>query len=261
MNVPSPRQTRLDLHWRLAGVPVRITPLFWAAGAILGIRYYADPDGGSLGYFVFWMAALLIGLLVHELAHVFVGRLFGMKPEVILYGLGGLTRGLDTVPGLGARLAVLLAGPLASAMIATLVFGLTLLPFPDTFRQWGWGTAIATGLFLLLRINFWWALVNLLPLWPLDGGQAVCAVSERLWGKRGQTVALALSVLVAGALAVLVALRLSGHLGHPYDQRYLLNLEEDVALLVFCFLLWAGAFKALWESGGVAPTLPDAAPK
>ena len=115
MNVPEPSQSRYDLAWRMCGVPVRITPLFWAASVLLGLRYYLDPEKGSLGYFAFWMAAVLASVLAHQFGQVLVGRLFGMRGEVVLFGLGGRTLGLAGLQRRWQRVVVLLAGPRSMA--------------------------------------------------------------------------------------------------------------------------------------------------
>src|SRR5271165_6907136 len=122
------RQNRFDLHCRLAGVPVRVTPLFWLSSAILGIRYYADPEGGSLGYFLFWMMAVLASVLLHEMGHVVACRLFGVRPEVVLSGLGGVTLGIEELKRRSQRLVILLAGPAMGFLVVAGIWGLTFIP-------------------------------------------------------------------------------------------------------------------------------------
>jgi stage IV sporulation protein FB len=243
--VPEPSQTNIDLRWCLCGVPIRIHPLFWAASAVLGLRYYAEQPAGGLGFFALWMAAVLVSVLAHNLGQVLVGRMFGMRGKAVLYGLGGLTPGITVLPCCWQRIAVLLAGPLINVLIVALVWGLTWVPFPAAFREWGWGTAIATGTAIVVRINIFWALLNLIPLWPLTGGQVACAMGEGLFGARGVSVALGLSIVVTALLAIWATLQLSMHLDQRFDERYPLFLEQDGVLLLFCFLLWLRGFRAL----------------
>ena len=54
----------------------------------------------------------------------------------------------------------------------------------------------------LLFINFYWGLVNLLPIYPLDGGQAARAVFEQYDPYRGRKKSLILSAGLAGAAAI-----------------------------------------------------------
>ncbi len=241
-----PHHNRFDLRLRLAGVPVRITPLFWLSSAILGIRYYADPEAGSLGYFVFWMAAVLVSVLLHELGHVVACRLFGLRPELVLSGLGGVTLGIEELKRRWQRVVTLLAGPLMGFVIVAGIWGITFVPFPEVFRDEGWKTSLATGIAILLWINFYWSVLNVVPLWPLDGGRMVCEIGEGVFGPRGRVVGIVLSIITAGLLAVGLVLQLSWHLRFPYDPRYLLYLEQFIVLLMYTFLLWLRAFRELW---------------
>jgi hypothetical protein len=249
-----PRPTAFDLRLRLFGVSIRIHPLFWVASALLGIGVYADPQTGGLGCFAFWMAAVLVSLLLHELGHVGVGRLLGMRGEVVLYSLGGLTLGIDTLPRRRQRLAVLVAGPLVGFLILGAVWGITWLPFPDSLREPRWQTTIATALAIVVWINLYWSLLNLWPLWPLDGGRMVCEIGEGLFGRRGRIAGLILCLVGAGLLAVWVMVQMAWLLQFTYDPRYILFMEQWAVLLLFSFLFWVHTFRALWTEEGAAPT-------
>jgi Zn-dependent protease len=253
MNLSEPRPTRLDLHLHLGGVPVRINPLFWAASAILGIRYYADPEAGSIGYSAFWMAAVLAFVLLHEMGHVLVGRLFGMRGEVVLYGLGGLTLGVEGLPRRWQRGVVLLAGPLVGLLVLAAVWGLTGLPIAAAIRDPAWRAVVANGLAIVVRINYYWAVLNLLPLWPLDGGRIACEVGEGLFGRWGRVAALCLCILTVGVLVVGVVLSMSWRANFTLDPRYFLVMEERSIWLLFCFLLWLRSFRALWPEEQAPP--------
>jgi membrane-associated protease RseP (regulator of RpoE activity) len=54
----------------------------------------------------------------------------------------------------------------------------------------------------LLFVNFYWGLVNLLPVYPLDGGHAARAIFEQRDGFRGRRNSLILSTAVAAAVAL-----------------------------------------------------------
>jgi stage IV sporulation protein FB len=54
----------------------------------------------------------------------------------------------------------------------------------------------------LIWINVAWGLVNLLPLWPLDGGQATQILLSFVDRHRGRRWGHIVSLLVAGGLAV-----------------------------------------------------------
>jgi stage IV sporulation protein FB len=248
VRLDAPRPTRFDLCWRVGGVPFRITPLFWFSCALLGLRYFADPEAGSLGYFLFWMLAACASLMLHELGHLLVGRLLGMQGETILYGLGGMTTGVEALSRRWQRLLVLLAGPAVQLLFVSLLWALAWLPFPGVFREWGWQAPIANGLFILLWINLYWALLNLIPLWPLDGGRMACEIGEAIFGPRGRSIGLSFSIVCAGLLAMAATLQLSSRLSFPYDPRYLLYLMEYCISILYLFLLWLRNFSELWNA-------------
>src|SRR5439155_6371683 len=58
---------------------------------------------------------------------------------------------------------------------------------------------------MLLFINLMWPLVNLLPIWPLDGGQ-ISRELFQIWlpGTRGIRASLILALVVAAACALFI---------------------------------------------------------
>jgi len=65
---------------------------------------------------------------------------------------------------------------------------------------------------MLLWINLVWPILNLLPVFPLDGGQIVRQLCEGWFGPRGVVVSLSISIAVAALLA-LAAFRFLLHPG------------------------------------------------
>jgi len=82
-NEPPP--TQADLHFSLLGIPVRIHPFFWLVTLLLG---YNLNDARSV---LIWIAAVFPSILVHELGHALAMRVYGLRPRIVLYGMGGLT--------------------------------------------------------------------------------------------------------------------------------------------------------------------------
>src|SRR5688572_12787579 len=111
-----PEQTAYDWHFSLFGVPVRVSPWFWLASALLS---WSFADEGML-YVAISMGCVFVSILLHEMGHVMVGRVFGSHGHIVLYGFGGLALGSSSLPGRWQRVAVFLAGP----AIQLLLFGL-----------------------------------------------------------------------------------------------------------------------------------------
>jgi stage IV sporulation protein FB len=187
-----PQYTQFDLKWRMFGVPVRVHPLFWLVSALFGwdlIRY-------GLQYVMLWIGCVFLSILVHEFGHVLVGQLFGSRGYIILYGMGGLAVGSSDLRNRWKRVGVLFAGPLAGFLL----FGLTWviarqLQFDEgpSFKR--------AALGFLLEINLFWGLLNLLPIWPLDGGRISREIISWLSPQNGNRAALAVSILTAGVIA------------------------------------------------------------
>ena len=50
-----------------------------------------------------WVAIVFISVLVHELGHALVGRMFGLDPQIELHGMGGTTSWVNGVAGGGRK--------------------------------------------------------------------------------------------------------------------------------------------------------------
>jgi Zn-dependent protease len=192
-----PAHTPYDLRWRMFGVHIRVHPFFWLLSAILGwglIRI-------NFGVFFLFIACVFVSILVHELGHVFMGRLFGTTSHVVLYSFGGLAIPDRTLPSRWQRIAVSLAGPLAGFILFGLVWlcELQVLPEVDPHKE---KTLLWLGVNFLWWMNLVWGLLNLLPIWPLDGGQISREICLWLAPRNGVRVSLGISLLVAGLLAI-----------------------------------------------------------
>ncbi len=223
-----PQRTAYDLHFRLAGIPVRVHPLFWLAALILGTSGswdaagQVDPDAGM--QLLIWTGVLFVSILVHELGHACVIRYFGQMPRIVLYMMGGLAI-TDEGSGFGYRAAarrtpqqqilICLAGPaagfvLASATVALLIllggrFQFDLADFPFFYKFQPPPNAARPLVIMihgLLFLNIFWGLVNLLPVLPLDGGQVARELFEMSDRWNGLARCLWLSVITGAAVAV-----------------------------------------------------------
>src|SRR5262245_61978526 len=199
-------ETPYDLRFRFLGVPVRIHPIFWLATVVLGWQPHRLPA------VLLWVACVFVSILVHEYGHALMAKAFDCSPSIVLWGLGGLcySEGERQTPG--RRLAVVLAGPGAGfvlfglvVLVASVGFGLTTV---DQFHALAGGEGENNYLFQAYRnlvwINLLWGLVNLLPMWPLDGGQATQILLSLVDRARGQRWSHVVSLLVSGVLAIVV---------------------------------------------------------
>lgn len=193
------------VSFRLFGVPVSIH-----ASSILVLAFLGwGATDGVLGM-VQWFLVAWTALLIHEGGHALAYGAFGHGSEIEILGLGGLTRSTGG-PRLKAwqQLMVSLAGPVAGFVAAALTFvgllvgGLTGLLVTDP--EGLFATFVVGGLSLFLAINLIWGVFNLLPVLPLDGGQAMQSVFRMRNPLRAPTWARMVSAGVAALVAALSA--------------------------------------------------------
>lgn len=216
--IQSAPPTRFDLRFSIAGFPVRVHPLFWVIAVLLG-----SGSRNPLMILV-WIVAVFVSILIHELGHAFAFRRFGQESNILLHFSGGLTIPQSAPWGGGyanmgltpnQHIIVSLAGPFAGFALVGLVLAVgaamggdvivtTLLGFiPIPLVLMPDETGILNNIFhTFLWINIFWGIINLLPVYPLDGGQVshFFFLQRDPWG--GLRISLWISVITGGALAV-----------------------------------------------------------
>ena len=178
------------LQFSLFGFPIRIHWLFWLNTALLGGALQAQTPE-QMRLVAVWIAIAFLSILIHELGHAFVMRRLGdRRVEVILYAFGGLAAG-SSWRSRREQILVSAAGPGAQMLAGLLVWfmALSLPPGPLLVRY-------ALGNFLF--ISFFWAILNLLPVLPLDGGR----ITEAVLGPSRERTTLTVSLVCASGLAL-----------------------------------------------------------
>jgi stage IV sporulation protein FB len=215
-----PPRTAYDVHFRLFGVPVRIHPLFWLMTICLA-GFDSRPSEVAI-----WLAAVLISITIHEMGHVLAFRRFGVDAYIVLHSFGGLaiptSRG-DYGWASPTRLAPLqraivsFAGPAVQIFSALVLLGGLYLsgveidfPRKGILQYLPYARASSDLLRMFANdyfyISIFWALVNLLPIIPLDGGQISQVMFEGADPHTGTRQALYISMIVAGLTAALMLL-------------------------------------------------------
>jgi Zn-dependent protease len=149
----------------LAGVPFYIEASFLIfVGIIMMLQAEASRSlqlAGFVGFVIFF------SLLAHEAGHAIVARLNGLRPVTVsLVAFGGYTRHPPTTHG--RSLGIIAAGPIGSLLMALLGW---MVPevFPGLLRY----DATAIICWLFWRLNLLWFIFNVLPIYPMDGGQLI----------------------------------------------------------------------------------------
>lgn len=220
MLLGEPAPTPYDLQFRIGPFPVRVHPFFWLVTVIMGIN---SRDAISIAL---WVAACFVSILIHELGHAALMRWYGEGARVVLYGMGGLAisdGGSGGPWGYGRRsrrsawqqIAISFAGPGAGFLFAAALLGLVVVLRGDlmfrmpTLQRWVfWQVSLENVRLLqlfgyLLFINITWGLVNLLPIYPLDGGQIARQLLLLSDPGRGVRHSIIVSIAVGAAMSFL----------------------------------------------------------
>lgn len=221
-----------DLRFEILGYRVRVFWGFWAMALLLGWNFsYAmmrlaeqenlDSPGAPI-YLLIWVAAIFISILVHELGHTMAFKYYGISSHIVLYHFGGLA-----VPGgmtdwdgarrrqIGAKeqLVISAAGPVLQLALGLVVvfcgymlnvkmwiLGVDISPESATFPE---SMALFATIDALIFPSIAWALLNLVPVLPLDGGQIMRSILTMMNVHRPNHMALTISIGCAAFVGIL----------------------------------------------------------
>ncbi len=193
--------------FRLAGVDVFLH-WSWFLVALLAVRtsigHYSSPLWNAAEY-----VALFLIVTLHEFGHALACRQVGGRADqIVLWPLGGVAY-VDPPQRPGATLWSIAAGPLVNVALVPVLYGLHSLAqassmTPDLVALLRAGVVINRGLLIF----------NLLPIYPLDGGQILRSLLWFVLGRaRSLTVASAFGFVGVLGLALLAYLAKSTWIG------------------------------------------------
>jgi Zn-dependent protease len=218
--------------WAILGL---IFKLFKSAGAIK-VALAGTALAGWAWLFTFEFAVCLVAaIFIHELGHVLAMKQSGLK-----------VKGIYLIPFLGGAAVseasktrwqdfkIAIAGPAFGSLSALIAWGV-----------WSYtdNTLIATFALISLMLN----LFNLLPIVPLDGGQALKALVFSKQGHVGfillmgiTTLMVALSFMAGFYLLVFFGILGAFDLFTTGKQEYLRQVPLSTYGIVFCTVIYLG---------------------
>jgi Zn-dependent protease len=180
----------LYLHWS------------WFVVAMLEISSRRGSYG-SLAFNVLEYLALFVIVLLHEMGHALACRSVGGRAnEIVLWPLGGVAYVAPPMRP-GATLWSIAAGPLVNVLLTVVLTGLMVLS-----RTMGWAESVPDlpgFLHALWYLNLGLLIFNLLPIYPLDGGQIVRALLWFVIGRARSLMAASIIGFVGVAAMFLIA--------------------------------------------------------
>jgi Zn-dependent protease len=206
--------------WKLFtvfGHDVYLTPWFLVLVAFFSFSSLRAGAGmEALTNVIIWAPVLFGGILLHEFGHAFALQAYGYGGSKIeLHGFGGVTinqRRGQSPPG--QSIVISLAGPFASLLLGLLSAGaLMIYTGMSVTGAFAGGGLLPTFLQTMAIVNLVWAVFNMLPINPMDGGHVV--LHGLRWGLKDNRKAMRYSAISSlaflGLLVVVVfALGFSG---------------------------------------------------
>lgn len=171
-------------------IPISIHPLFWLIAFFVGWMWALNLSGALL-----CVLLILFSVIFHELGHALTAALFGQKTRIELAAFGGFTYREGRKLKLWEEFLVVLNGPIAGFL---LFLGAYLL-----YRS----VPIENQLLLFVvkftfTANFFWTILNMVPVLPLDGGHLMSIVLEAIFGFKGIKIAIVAGITLAVFISI-----------------------------------------------------------
>ena len=180
------------LRFTLFGFPIQIHGMFWLNTALMGGAFSAGDSPEKFRALLAWVVAVLLSILIHELGHALAMRNYGdRRVGIVLYAFGGLAIGSKPRTRQEDFL-VSAAGP-GLQILAGLAVGWSMTLWPPS-SLW-----LHQMLDAFTVVSIFWALLNLVPVLPLDGGH----LCQAFLGPRKQRQVLTISIVCAVSLGLL----------------------------------------------------------
>jgi tetratricopeptide (TPR) repeat protein len=174
---------------------------------------------------LFLITAIFAFVALHELGHTLAARLYGIEvTSIVLWPLGGFANLSRRPEKVLPDMVISVSGPLANLLIFVALASLTIIEyllertqlFPALARfLWQWD--VFPFLLSLSIANLSLALFNLVPVYPLDGGQIARGLLKLAFGEKNAdrvmlffSLPLALALTLAGVFARDVVIILTG---------------------------------------------------
>lgn len=224
-------------RFRLFGIPVTVDPMF-----LLGLfLMFSLAGGGRAG--LISAAAIGVFTLIHELGHALTARRFGCETAISLNLLVGWASYSSSRPlSRGQRILISALGPLTQITVGLAALGVVFTQFHQRVvdERGGIGLDLWQGL--------WWAgvaiaLLNLLPLWPLDGGHIVHELlATKLESRR------AIRLVAMTTIGLVIALFLLSQIAKTSDTGWI-GAERARGVYARQAIYWSNSVPdALWAS-------------
>ncbi len=185
-------KTDVFIHWS------------WFVAALIFYQTQQGAETSFVWFAIDYLACFGI-VLLHEFGHVLMcRRVGGTANRVVLWPLGGMAF-VDYPPRPGAAFWTTAAGPAVNVVLAPILFLLynVTAPMEVAARP----SDLNQFLFVIAGYNLAILIFNLLPIYPLDGGQILYSVLWKILGRvRGLAVASTIGIIGGVCLGMVAIL-------------------------------------------------------
>jgi tetratricopeptide (TPR) repeat protein len=174
-----------------------------------------------------WLIGFVLCIFLHEVGHALAAQLVGVEVKsIVIWLLGGFTNLSRKSEKPWHNLAISAAGPLVNMLLGFLcvlgyiALSFLFLPFYRNTELYLWGQTFINLFFSIAFVNVILVVFNLLPVYPLDGGNILHSMMEIFFGRsNADWITLLVSIPV---LLVLIAFGV---------------VTRDYLLLISCILI------------------------
>ena len=174
---------------RIRGVDIRFhfSMLF-----IIPIAYYLFHPANirEIVTALLWVTGFLLCIFLHELGHMLAAQLVGVEVKsIVMWLLGGFTNLSRKAEKPFHNLIISAAGPLVNMVLVFLgvlfyfFFSFIFLPNFQDEGAFLWAQTFVSLSFSLTLVNLILIVFNILPIYPLDGGNVLHSIMEMFFGK------------------------------------------------------------------------------
>jgi Zn-dependent protease len=174
--------------FRIAGIPVELRLGFLIIVFVVALPFFGTLDPQAWITAAIVLSILIVSVFLHELGHVSAGYTLGIPTHRIAFDwFGGVAMMARLPQSISGRVFVLLAGP--AVTVALLGLGWLLRRWigsmgDTTPDQQSMIDYVFVASVLLYQINLGLLIFNMMPAFPLDGGQTLAALLEKPFGRR-----------------------------------------------------------------------------
>lgn len=208
-------------------IPIHIFPFFWLLILMIGWLNSESILGTAI-----WSVVILFSVLIHEYGHALTALMFGQRAEINLVGLGGLTKRQGPKLERWKEFIIVFSGPFAGFMAFLAAYFLLGVIA-------GKKSLLIYALDVAVNVNFFWTILNLLPVLPLDGGHLLRILLEGAFGLRGLKLAFFISIVLASLIGLYAF------------------LIQQILMGALFFLLAFESYRAWADVKGMAPEDTD----